>query len=254
MTLPSFIYPDWPAPKHIKAYVSTRGGGFSQAPFDSLNVAQHVNDDAAVVAKNRTLLPMYENINWLTQIHSTTCINLDIKQPSKIEADASYSCIKNQVSAVMTADCLPLLLCDTKGTVVGAIHAGWRGLAAGVIENTLTAMGVKPSEMLVWLGPAISQSNFEVGRDVKDAFDNYPEAFVASNLADSDKFLADLYLIARLKLQSLGVSKIFGGEFCTYEQKDLFFSHRRATHEMIATGGKPSHATTGRMLSAIYIS
>ncbi|MEP0354511.1 MAG: peptidoglycan editing factor PgeF [Paraglaciecola sp.] len=250
MSAPCFIYPDWPAPKNIKAYVSTRKGGFSRSPFDSFNVGQHVKDDVTIVNKNRSLLPLHENITWLNQTHSTTCINLDIPQPIQVEADASISRTKHQVCGVMTADCLPVLLCDKKGTIVAAVHAGWRGLAAGIIENTIIAMNSKSSDIIAWLGPAISQEYFEVGKEVKAAFDKYPDAFVAKDSVKTDKFLTDLYLIAKQKLQFLGIDNVYGGDFCTYGQKDCFFSHRRATHELNDGSGP---ATTGRMVSAIYI-
>ncbi|WP_289031770.1 peptidoglycan editing factor PgeF [uncultured Paraglaciecola sp.] len=249
MSLPLFIYPDWPAPKNIKAYVSTRIGGFSQPPFNSLNVAKHVNDDELIVDKNRDLLPNHENITWLIQTHSTNCVNLDLPQPTTIEADASFSRNKNQVCGVMTADCLPLLLCDIKGEVVAAVHAGWRGLAAGIIENSIAAMKVNPADIMAWLGPAISQGNFEVGEDVKEAFLQYPQAFISSHA--SGKYLLDLYLIAKQKLANYGIDKVYGGNFCTYRQSDLFFSHRRATHELDSTDKMP--VTTGRMVSAVYI-
>lgn len=229
--------------------MSTRVGGFSKSPFNSLNVAKHVSDDELIVDKNRDLLPNHENITWLTQTHSTTCVNLDIPQPLNIEADASYSSIKNQVCGVMTADCLPLLFCDVKGEIVAAVHAGWRGLAGGVIENTIAAINVDSSNIMAWLGPAISQANFEVSKDVKDAFYQYPQAFISSHV--NGKYLLDLYLIAKQKLSACGINKVYGGGFCTYQQSDLFFSHRRTTHNLSI--GDIGPATTGRMVSAIYI-
>lgn len=245
----SFIHPLWNAPSNVVAYTSCRTGGNSCPPFESFNVAQHVGDNVEVVNFNRSLLPNFENIGWLQQTHSACAVELPLSQTTILpEADASFSRQKNVVCAVMTADCLPLLVCDRAGTVVSAIHAGWRGLADGIIEDTIKNMDVEPHNLMVWLGPAISQAHFEVGEEVRQTFADYSAAFVSSSNSTKQnlKFMADLYFIARQKLANLGVEQITGGDYCTYQQNSVFFSHRRASHEGMKT--------TGRMVSAIYLS
>lgn len=242
MTL-SLIYPDWPAPERVKAYTSTRVGGVSTGDYHSLNVALHVQDNAKHVAANRQLLPNFDNIVWLEQVHGTHCI--EAIRPNKPQcADASYSVTPDIACAVMTADCLPILLCDKQASFVAAVHAGWRGLSNGVIENTLNNYAQSPGQLMAWLGPAISQRHFEVGEDVRAAFVDHSDAFVASTT--KGKFMADLYRIASAKLTQLGINNIYGGNYCTYAQAPRFFSHRRATH---------SHQQcTGRMVSVVYLS
>ncbi|MDP5130666.1 MAG: peptidoglycan editing factor PgeF [Paraglaciecola sp.] len=253
MALPNFIKPDWKVPPHIVAYTSCRGGGESSPPFDSLNVAQHVGDDPQVVEQNRSKLPNFQHYHWLNQIHSDICLELPHEHSASADAklpgaDACFTSHKNQVCAVMTADCLPLLLCNAQGTKVAAVHAGWRGLANNIIEKTIDKLACDTSSMFAWLGPAISQQYFEVGADVKHSFADFPEAFMPSSnySANQAKYLADLYAIARAKLVAMGLHNISGGEYCTYEQADLFFSHRRATHQGLST--------TGRIVTSIYIS
>jgi YfiH family protein len=267
----SFILPDWPAPNNIVAFTTTRVSGFSKTPFDSLNLAQHVGDDPKIVEKNRTLLPNHENYFWLNQTHSTTCLDLDhTPQPlcGSIEADACFSQQSNQVCAVMTADCLPILLCDKslidktregeKATSVAAIHAGWRGLADGVIENSIQQMciasNLEPKNIIAWMGPAISQNYFEVGQDVKQIFKQFPQAFKINTESSDKKYFADLYYIAKQKLIELGIQHIYGGDRCTYSDHQHFFSHRRATHQGLTNNAEQgrNQITTGRMVSAIY--
>jgi YfiH family protein len=161
----NYIQPNWPAPNNVRAFTSCRSKGFGQPPYDSFNLAQHVGDDKHVVNKNRQLLPNNQNFIWLNQTHNN------------IQADACFSTRKSQVCAVMTADCLPVLLCDVQGRCVAAVHAGWRGLADGVIENTVSKMPVHPKTLMAWMGPAISQRHFEVGIEIKEAFINYPQAW-----------------------------------------------------------------------------
>ena len=254
MQQPTYIQPDWPVPSNVRAFTSCRRGGFSLPPHDSFNLAQHVGDDQRLVDKNRQLLPNYQNFTWLNQTHSNICIDLGMNQgleDAEMQADACLSIKKNQVCAVMTADCLPVLLCDQQGTCVAAVHAGWRGLADGVIENTVLKMPLNPNRLMAWMGPAISQRNFEVGGEVKEAFIHYPQAFRQNNHTTEDKYFADLYYIAKQKMLALGITQIFGGEYCTYQQSDLFFSHRRASHQA-AIDDIPI-ATTGRIVSAIYL-
>lgn len=250
----TYIQPNWPAPNNVKAFTSCRSKGFSQPPYDSFNIAQHVGDDISSVNKNRQLLPNHQNFIWLNQTHSNVCVDLDTKSNSVdtvFQADACFSIKRNQVCAVMTADCLPVLLCDEQGTCVAAVHAGWRGLADGVLENTVSKMPVEAKKIFVWLGPAISQRHFEVGKEIKDTFIDYPQAFNQNFQASDDKYFADLYHIAKQKMLDMGVTQIFGGEYCTYQQDDLFFSHRRASHQ--AAHNSKFIATTGRIVSAIYL-
>lgn len=243
----AFIQPNWPAPKNICAIQTTRQGGFSQAPYDSFNLAMHVGDDAMTVAKNRQLLNPHLPTEpvWVNQVHGITV--LDAAKSSCLEnADASFSRQKNVVCVTMTADCLPLLLCDNKGTVVAAAHAGWRGLCDGVIEATIKKMAVPPADILVWLGPAIGPESFEVGEDVRQAFLAHDtQAEKAFKKLNAEKWLCDLYALAKQRLNAIGIQQVYGASinenFCTFQQQDQFFSFRR-------------DKTTGRMASLIWLS
>jgi YfiH family protein len=248
-----YIQPDWPAPNNIRAFTSCRSGGFSQPPYDSFNIAQHVGDDQYLVNKNRQLLPNHQNFIWLNQTHSNICIDLDESRAlaELPQADACFSVRESQVCAVMTADCLPILFCDQQGSCVAAVHAGWRGLADGVIENTVSKMPVSAKTLMAWMGPAISQRHFEVGKEIKERFADYPQAFSRSSQVVEDKYYANLYQIAEQKMLALGITQVFGGKYCTYQQEDLFFSHRRATHQ--SSNEPNTAATTGRIVSAIYL-
>ena len=246
-TLP-LIYPDWPAPENVLAYSTCRAGGLSQQPYAALNLAQHVGDEPETVRANRALLPMAKNIVWLDQTHSTTCTQLSFSQQGErnvLNADGSFSLHANLVCAVMTADCLPILLCNRQGTCVVALHGGWRGLAKGIIENALKQLPGDRDQLMAWLGPAISQEYFEVGAEVKRAFPGHDAAFarVKAGSEPEGKFMADIYQIARKILADNGVSAVYGGEHCSYAEAELFFSHRRATHQ--------ANASTGRMVSCI---
>ncbi|THF55169.1 MAG: peptidoglycan editing factor PgeF [Methylophaga nitratireducenticrescens] len=240
----TFLSVNWPAPKHIKALTTTRNGGYSIAPYESLNLGDHVGDDPDCVAANRqrlietALLPT-EPL-WLKQTHSTDVIHSS-QWRHDIEADAIVSDSTNKVCAVMTADCLPLLITDKSGTQVAAIHAGWRGLQAGIIENTLAKFATHLSEILVWLGPAIGPQAFEVGPEVKAAFVAVdPAAESAFTKAHSDRYLADIYQLARQRLNAQGVTGIYGGDYCTFNETQRFFSFRR-------------DGVTGRMATLIWI-
>lgn len=237
----NFIIPNWPAPPNVKALQTTRTGGFSHSPYDSLNFGDHVGDDPLAVASNRQLLNLYVPTEpvWLKQVHST--IVVDAAQTSCVpEADAAYSRHKNVVCAVMTADCLPVLICDKTGTTVSAVHAGWRGLLDGVIERTIKALEIAPQNLLVWLGPSIGPTAFEVGRDVYDSFVSQDaKSAEAFNAHLQDKWLANIYQLACLRLQNLGVTKIYGGDYCTYTDQEQFFSFRR-------------DGNTGRMATIIW--
>lgn len=237
-----FIYPDWPAPSHVKALQTTRLGGFSQGDFAELNLAAHVGDDPITVNRNRQLLAPWlpSEPVWLNQVHGVTVVDAGVASCVS-DADASYSNKKGAVCAVMTADCLPLLVCDQSGTEVAAIHAGWKGLLDGVIESTIQTMQSAPESLLVWMGPAIGPTAFEVGTEVKSAFiDQQMEAEAAFVPNPNDKWLGDLYLLARLRLQRLGVKYIHGGELCTYSDNQRFFSYRR-------------DGVTGRMATLIWL-
>jgi YfiH family protein len=223
------IIPDWPAPKNARALQTTRIGGISSAPYDSLNLGDHVGDAPMTVARNRmllnTLLPS-EPV-WLKQVHGTVVANAGMASCLP-QADACIARHRDAVCVVMTADCLPLLLCDREGSVVGAAHAGWKGLAAGVIEATVQAMDVPPQNLLAWLGPAISQPAFEVGDEVRAVFvDADPKAAAAFIPGQHGKWLADIYALARLRLNAMGITQVYGGNFCTYRERERFYSYRR---------------------------
>lgn len=238
------LIPDWPAPPNVRAVCSSRLGGCSEGVYASLNLGDHVADAADKVAENRLRYQQMAQMPappvWLNQVHGTGVIRLTTTTINGCDADAAVTAERGVVATVMTADCLPLLLCDVKGAQVAAIHAGWRGLCNGVIENTL-AHFAKPEQVLVYLGPAISQNAFEVGPEVRTAFmAQAPEAEHAFIAADNGKWLADLYLLARQRLSQCGVQQIYGGNYCTYQQSQRFFSYRR-------------DGQTGRMASSIWL-
>ncbi|TDV42080.1 hypothetical protein EDF87_115121 [Pseudomonas helmanticensis] len=237
----NWLTPDWPAPASVKACVTTREGGVSAAPFDSLNLGDHVDDRPEAVAENRRRLTEHFSIKpaWLQQVHGIAVAHAD---PGIVAtADASWTATPGIACAAMTADCLPALFCDRAGTRVAAAHAGWRGLAAGVLEATLDSLDVPAAEVLVWLGPAIGPKAFEVGPEVREVFINQlpeaAEAFVPSD--NAGKFMADIYLLARLRLAERGVTAVYGGGFCTVTDP-RFFSYRRAPR-------------TGRFASLIWL-
>ncbi|MDD5384941.1 MAG: peptidoglycan editing factor PgeF [Gallionella sp.] len=223
------IIPGWPAPARVKAIQTTRQGGVSAAPYDSLNLGNHVGDNPLAVERNRILLNklLPSEPVWLEQIHGTLVANAD-RASCQPQADACIARHRESVCAVMTADCLPVLLCDAQGSVVGAAHAGWRGLCDGVIEATVLTMSVAPQSLMAWLGPAISQEAFEVGEEVRAAFVAIqPQAALAFTPGQSGKWFADIYALARLRLNALGVTQIYGGGHCTYREREQFFSYRR---------------------------
>ncbi len=223
------LIPNWPAPSNIRALQTTRIGGFSRAPYDSLNLGSHVNDAPLDVARNRMLLNtlMPSEPVWLEQVHGILVANAD-SASCLPQADACIATHRSAVCVVMTADCLPVLLCDQQGTVVGAVHAGWKGLAAGVIEATVQAMNVPAQSLMAWLGPAISRDAFEVGAEVREIFiDTDPQASAAFVVGQRGKWLADIYSLARLRLNALGITSINGGNCCTYTEAEKFFSYRR---------------------------
>ncbi|MGZ5054982.1 MAG: peptidoglycan editing factor PgeF [Methylobacter sp.] len=224
-----WLTPDWPAPANIHAATTLRTGGVSGGAYASLNPAMHVGDDAELVKQNRQIIKELLNLPrepvWLEQIHSNLAVQAVTTEPLQ-QADASYTAKPGVVCAVLTADCLPLLVCSADGSKVAAIHAGWRGLLAGVIGNTLTAM--RNSDALVWLGPAIGPDCFEVGAEVRDAFLEKSAAFMtAFKQQDNGKWLADIYQLARIDLAMLGIDKVYGGGFCTVTEHERFYSFRR---------------------------
>lgn len=239
-----FISPDWPAPTNVRAFSTTRAGGVSRGRYASLSLGDHVGDDPAAVARNRELLrevlALPAEPVWLRQVHGTHVIDA-AQADAHGEADGAWSAQPGMVCAVLTADCLPVLLCDQTGTKVAAVHAGWRGLADGVIEQGVRALGGAPEELLAWLGPAIGPRVFEVGPEVRTTFVQHDAAAARTFSPSHDgRYLADLYALARLRLSALGVTRISGGGFCTVTDRDRFFSFRR-------DGG------CGRMASLIWL-
>lgn len=247
----SLIVPVWRAPSNVLALATTRLGGESLPPYASLNLGGHVNDEAVAVRENRLrlakTLPGDAHIAWLSQVHGTSVVEARQCQGAP-EADAQWSREPGLACAVLTADCLPVLFCNSGGDVVAAAHAGWRGLQAGVLEATVAAMAVDPGEVLAWLGPAIGPTAFEVGTDVRDAFLGAAGPGLSSGTAacfqprpdQTDKWFADLYGLARIRLQAMGVHRVSGGDWCTHGDPRRFFSHRR-------------DGPTGRMASLIML-
>ncbi len=223
-----WIVPDWDAPARVRAFVTTRSGGVSQGEYASMNLGGSGGDDNGNVTRNRLIvrerLPAMPR--WLRQVHGVRVADLD--QDGVAEADAAVAGSPGRVAAVLTADCMPLFLCDTATCRVAVAHAGWRGMAAGVIESALAALRSDPSRTVAWMGPAIGPDAFEVGAEVRDAFVAAdPGAGVAFRAHTVGKFFADLYRLARRRLERAGVAAIGGGGFCTYRENDRFFSYRR---------------------------
>lgn len=249
------IAPHWSAPKSVKALVSTRSGGVSQKPFDSLNLGDHVGDRIEDVMVNRAIFSreLPASPIWLNQTHSTvvsTPKNRGLNMGVAVNADASVTNIPGEVLAIMTADCLPVLFTNSDGTVIGAAHAGWRGLCAGILENTLAELqnlsdSQNPADFIVWLGPAIGPESFEVGEDVEQSFKDatipYQENAFRPIPDKPGKFLANIYQLARGRLKACGVTMITGGDYCTVRDHEEFFSYRR-------------DGQTGRFATAIWIS
>jgi YfiH family protein len=243
MNLPagSLLLPDWPAPSNVRACVTSRAGGVSQAPFASLNLGDHVGDDPAAVAENRRRLTALYGIRpaWLRQVHGVTVVEAD--PTAHAEADASWSSTPGVACTVMTADCLPALFTDRAGTRVAAAHAGWRGLANGVLEATAASLSVALEDVLVWLGPAIGPAAFEVGEEVREAFTTHHPAASGAFVpgAQPGKLMADIYALARLRLAAIGVRAVYGGGLCTVSD-ERWFSYRRASR-------------TGRFASLVWL-
>jgi YfiH family protein len=247
----NWVEPEWPAPAGVRALSTFRSGGVSAAPYASLNLGGHVGDSSEAVAENRRRLKAAAGLPaepvWLTQVHGTTVVHLDVaggpeaaggpdvagdlaaSAPGPLgPADGSFSRQPGRVCAILTADCLPILLAADSGDLVAAAHAGWRGLAGGVIEATVKALQVAPEKLMAWLGPAIGPRHFEVGAEVREALltgDSGADSAFAANARG--RFMADLSALARRRLAALGVGRVYGGGQCTYADENRYFSHRR---------------------------
>jgi YfiH family protein len=230
----AWIEPDWPAPDGVRALSTLRTGGVSAAPYASLNLGGHVDDVGSAVAENRRRLAAAAGLpaepGWLAQVHGVTVVDLDAGAggTGSVVADAAFSRRPGPVCAILTADCLPILFTADGGDLVAAAHAGWRGLAGGVIEATVRALGVAPERLMAWLGPAIGPRHFEVGAEVRETLlegDGGAQAAFVPNARG--RFMANLDQLARRRLATLGVGRIYGGGVCTYAQVDRYFSHRR---------------------------
>lgn len=240
----SVIIPDWPACARVRAVTTTRIGGVSTGPYESFNLGDHVGDDPQAVRRNRNRLREQLKLPaeplWLKQVHGTEVVYGPQAAPG-VTADGAWTDRSGTVLAVLTADCLPVFLCDRGGTRVAVLHAGWRGLAAGVIERGVAALGVSGAELLAWLGPAIGPQSYEVGGEVREAFvAAQPLAAAAFRPHGASKWLADLYELARQRLAALGLGAVHGGGWCTLRERERFYSHRR-------------DGVTGRMASLIWL-
>jgi YfiH family protein len=240
---PAWMLPTWPAPAGVRAISTYRGGGSSVAPYASLNLGAHVGDVPAAVADNRRRLAAAAGLPaepmWLTQVHGANVVDLDAIDAAG-PADACFSRRRGSVCAILTADCLPIVLTSDAGELVAVAHAGWRGLAAGVIEALVKALAVPPASLLAWLGPAIGPAHFEVGAEVREAFvrgDAAAHAAFAVN--PRGRYMADLGMLARRRLAALGVDRVYGGGECTYADGERYFSYRR-------------DGTTGRQATLIW--
>lgn len=250
--MPALILPQWPQPETVRSCSTTRQGGVSLPPYDSLNLGSHVSDLPEHVTTNRQRLQQLASLpsapHWLEQVHGTDVARLTQKTSHQtIRADAAYTDELGIVCAAMSADCLPVLFCSRAGDEVAAAHAGWRGLNAGILENTLSTFRADPQDVMVWFGPAIGPQQFEVGAEVREAFiDNDAQAataftpFVKDTFFGKEKYLANIYELARLKLQAAGVRHFYGADRCTVSEPAYFFSYRR-------------EGITGRLASLIWL-
>jgi YfiH family protein len=236
-----WIVPDWPAPPNVRAFTTTREGGASAGPWSGFNLGSRCGDDPAHVERNRSSLEdsLPAPVTWLRQVHGTGVVrmNADMDAEPEAEADAAVAFEPGRVCAILTADCLPVFFCNRRGDRVGVAHAGWRGLADGVLQATVEALDEDPAELLAWLGPAIGPETYEVGEELVPAFAaEFPSGFTRRG----DRYLLDLYSLARLKLADAGLHKVGGGGFCTFSDSRRFFSYRR-------------DGVTGRMASVIWM-
>ncbi len=245
------ITPNWPAPANIRSAISCRDGGVSQSVYKSWHMGTHVNDDPLAVETNRKKLieqlDLQKPPQWLEQVHGNKIVEAQADGRVRT-ADACFTQDKGLACVVMTADCLPVLICDKQGTQVAAVHCGWRSLAQAILEKTIAIFNSSPEDLLVYLGPAISSAHFEVGIDLLEAFfesarsPQHTEQIAAAFSPGKRPlhFYADIYALARAELQTLGVTQIFGGDYCTFEEQDRFYSYRR-------------DRVTGRMASLIWL-
>lgn len=239
-----WILPSWPAPPRVQAVSTTRIGGFSEPPYEGLNLADHVGDDPETVRSNRQWLKRTLGLPaepvWLRQVHGARMVPAETAK-ADAKADGSFTFHAAVVCAVLTADCLPLLLCDRDGSRVAAAHVGWRGLKAGIIEAAVDALDKAGAELMAWLGPAIGPNAFEVGDEVRQTFiDHEQRAAAAFRPTPSGRWLADVFALARQRLASRGVEAVYGGDRCTLSEAQRFYSYRR-------------DGTTGRMASLIWL-
>lgn len=238
------IVPEWPLPQGVAACSSTRVGGVSEGPWDSLNLGAHCGDNLEHVEENRKRMfaagKLPSRPVWLEQVHGKDVLHLTGEPYASKRADASYSNTPGTVCAVMTADCLPVLFCNRSGSEVAAAHAGWRGLCDGVLEETVACFKDSPDNLLAWLGPAIGPQAFEVGPEVREAFMAKDANAESAFRPVGEKYFADIYQLARQRLANVGVTAIYGGDRCTLSEKDDFFSYRR-------------DRITGRMASFIWL-
>lgn len=237
-----WMVPDWPAPPRVKALVTTRSGGVSQGPFAGLNLGDHVGDEPEAVRRNRAILRalLPAEPKWLKQVHGSRVALVDGALYPK-EGDGAVARVAGTVCAVLVADCLPVLLCDERGSTVGIAHAGWRGLATGILEQTVASIAGFPASLMAWLGPAIGPQAFEVGEEVRDVFLQQDlRAESAFQPRQPGKWLCDLYALARQRLEKCGITRIHGGGLCTYGDPGRFYSFRR-------------EPVTGRMAALIWL-
>jgi hypothetical protein len=239
--------PHWTAPPGVRVFVTTRGGtGHSVPPFDRFNLANHVGDDPEAVAANRADLRRGLGLpaepGWLAQVHGTRCTRVDADGPVEAEADAGVVVSPGAVAAVLTADCLPVVLARSDGTAAGVAHAGWRGLAAGILEETVAALG-PPQSLHAFLGPAIGPEAFTVGSEVRDAFARAAFEDLLAFHPEGEGWRANLYLLAANRLKRLGLDPgaISGGGFCTYTDAERYYSYRR------------DNGRTGRMATLAWV-
>jgi polyphenol oxidase len=240
-----WITPNWPAPAGVRALSTLRTGGVSVGHYASLNLATHVGDESDAVIRNRESLKASANLPaepiWLEQVHGNVVCHVTGPVASTPTADACVTRVKQQICTILTADCLPVIFCDLDGTAVGAAHAGWRGLAGGVLSETLREMGCSPERVIAWMGPAIEQSAFEVGDEVREQFigraPQHADAFAKN---ERGRWQADIYALARRELEALNVAGVYGGEFNVYADAERFYSYRRDKQ-------------TGRMATMVWI-
>lgn len=241
------IKPNWKVPEHIRAFATTRIGGYSEGKYSSFNLALHVEDDPQNVENNRSLLKecldLPQEPLWLNQTHGNKIVCADTAHTSLPEADGSFAKTPNKICIIMTADCLPVLLTNKKGSIVAALHCGWRGLFNGIIHECIKVFTKCQDDVIAWLGPAISAAAYEVNDELKENFEQKNPLFTTAFKASKPgHWYMDLYLIAKIQLQENSVKEIYGGQFCTYNEDERFYSYRR------------DQGRTGRMATGIWIS